>query len=222
MNPNKDPKKSDYRREKLLLDKVFFSYGRIPLIEAMSMEIAAGVTLFRGYSGCGKSTLLKLIAGYLPPDRGSIILPSPWHSPSKDFQRKGLGFVFQQLNMLPLVSVEQNLAIVASLAQVPKKAMRQRINQLLDTLGIEEYRKKKPRYLSGGQQQRAAIARALVKEPKVLLLDEPTSGLDDDNTNAIKDFISNHLQRGTICIISTHDKRLEDIANAVFDFNVSH
>jgi ABC-type lipoprotein export system ATPase subunit len=76
--------------------------------------------------------------------------------------------------------------------------------------------------LSGGQQQRAAIARALVKEPKVLLLDEPTSGLDDGNTSAIKEFISNNLQPGTICIISTHDKRLEDIANAVFDFNIPH
>jgi ABC-type lipoprotein export system ATPase subunit len=188
----------------------------------MSMEIAAGVTLFRGYSGCGKSTLLKLIAGYLSPDQGNIILPSPWHSPSREFQRKGLGFVFQQLNMLPLVSVEQNLAIVASLAQMPKAAMRQRINELLTTLGIEEYRRQKPRSLSGGQQQRAAIARALVKEPKVLLLDEPTSGLDDGNTSAIKEFISNNLQPGTICIISTHDKRLEDIANAVFDFNIPH
>jgi ABC-type methionine transport system ATPase subunit len=93
--------------------------------------------------------------------------------------------VFQQLNLLPLANVERNLELVGSLAGLSRKQLADRTNQWLSVLGLEPYAKRIPQTLSGGQQQRAAIARALIKEPSVLLLDEPTSGLDDLNARVI-------------------------------------
>ena len=91
---------------------------------------------------------------------------------------------------------------------------------LFGRLGLMEFRKRKPSALSGGQQQRAAVARALIKWPQVLLLDEPTSGLDEVNTKVIKDLIMTSLPKGCICIVSSHDYRLEEIADEIIDFNI--
>ena len=145
---------------------------------------------------------------------------TPWHKPSKKFQREGLGFVFQQLNLLPLANLVGNLNLVASLAGISKRQTKERSDLLFEKLGLTELRKKKPGSLSGGQQQRAAIARALVKKPKVLLLDEPTSGLDDDNTKVIKQLLETSLPKNCICILSSHDHRLEEIADEIIDFNL--
>jgi ABC-type lipoprotein export system ATPase subunit len=130
-----------------------------------------------------------------------------------------MGVVFQQLNLLPLASVEQNLSIVASLAGVSVVDCRQRSEDLLKRLGLYDLRKRRPGSLSGGQQQRAAIARALIKAPAVLLLDEPTSGLDDSNTNIIIDLITSALPEHCVCLISTHDHRIEPIGDEIIDFN---
>ena len=152
--------------------------------------------------------------------KGCIKVPVPWHKPSKKFQREGLGFVFQQLNLLPLANLVGNLNLVASLAGISRRQTKERSDLLFEKLGLTELRKKKPGSLSGGQQQRAAIARALVKNPKVLLLDEPTSGLDDDNTKVIKQLLETSLPKNCICILSSHDHRLEEIADEIIDFNL--
>ena len=186
-----------------------------------SHSFSSGISLVKGYSGCGKSTLLKLIAGYLHPQKGCIKVPAPWHKPSKKFQREGLGFVFQQLNLLPLANLVGNLNLVASLAGISRRQTKERSDLLFEKLGLTELRKKKPGSLSGGQQQRAAIKNfALVKKPKVLLLDEPTSGLDDDNTKVIKQLLETSLPKNCICILSSHDHRLEEIADEIIDFNL--
>lgn len=200
--------------------EISFGYDRNVVFDHFSHSFGQGITLIKGYSGCGKSTLLKLIAGYLQPRAGKVLLPEPWGKPSKRFQREGLGFVFQQLNLLPLASLEDNLMIVSSLAGVHGEVAIDRMNDLLGRLGLRELSKKKPSALSGGQQQRAAIARALIKEPNVLLLDEPTSGLDDGNTHAIKDLLQEALPRKCVCIISSHDHRLEELTNEIIDFNI--
>lgn len=200
-------------------EKLHFRYEKDYVLESFSYTFAQGITLLKGYSGCGKSTLLKLIAGYLRPEEGTIVLPHPWLRPNVNFQRQGLGFVFQQLNLLPLASIERNLDIVGSIAGLPRAVTRQRTDELFKQLGLEILRNKKPGVLSGGQQQRAAIARALIKMPAVLLLDEPTSGLDDANTQVIKNLLISALPEQCICLISTHDQRLEEISNEIIDFN---
>jgi ABC-type lipoprotein export system ATPase subunit len=188
------------------------------VIEGFSHEFQTGITLIKGASGCGKSTLLRLLAGYLEADRGVITTPSG-SSPSKDYQRRDVGFVFQQLNLLPLATVERNLEMAGSLAGLPADELRRRSAQWLDALGLREFSRRRPMSLSGGQQQRAAIARALVKEPQVLLLDEPTSGLDDLNTQVISRALENYVTGPRICVICSHDARLDLIANEVLDFN---
>ena len=94
------------------------------------------------------------------------------------------------------------------------------VDEVTELLGIGPLLDRKPGQLSGGQQQRAAIARALIKSPKVLLLDEPTSGLDDDNTKVIKQLLSTSLPQPCFCILSSHDHRLEEIADEIIDFNL--
>lgn len=205
---------------KIKCTNISFRYGKEFIFDSFSHSFKPGISLIKGYSGCGKSTLLKLIAGYLAPQKGAIRLPAPWHKPSKRFQREGLGFVFQQLNLLPLANLSGNLNLVCSLAGISKKVAKERSDLLFGKLGLSDLRKKKPGALSGGQQQRAAIARALVKSPKVLLLDEPTSGLDDDNTKVIKKLLDSSLPRNCFCILSSHDHRLEEIANEIIDFNL--
>lgn len=199
--------------------EIFFGYGQDPVFNSFTHTFGEGVTLIKGYSGCGKSTLLKLIAGYLEPQKGQVVLPSPWGNPTKQFQRDGLGFVFQQLNLLPLADLEGNLNLVASLGGISREETKTRISILLSELGLSELKNKKPGHLSGGQQQRAAIARALIKQPRILLLDEPTSGLDDANTKIIKQILDTSLTDNCICILSSHDQRLEEIADEIIDFN---
>ena len=197
-----------------------FGYGKDDIFTDFSHDFGRGISLLRGYSGSGKSTLLKLLAGFLSPKRGKISLPEPWIQPNQVFQRKGLGFVFQHLNLLPLASVRSNLVMVASLAGMNSKIRETRIDELLESLQISSLSKRKPSQLSGGQQQRAALGRALVKKPSVLLLDEPTSGLDDKNTEIIKGMITGKLGGANHCIIASHDDRLNEIADETIDFDL--
>lgn len=196
------------------------TYGYVPgqpVISRYSKTFGGGVTLLKGYSGCGKSTLLKLLAGpaFLTPQSGGVALDG--RTMSAEDSRRHVGFVFQQLNLLPLASIGRNIAMSGLLAGVPSREVKLRTRAILAEVGLADFEHRSPETLSGGQQQRAAIARALVKQPAILLLDEPTSGLDDTNT----DLILNILRRiapTTTCIISTHDARLIPVADEVIHF----
>jgi len=163
--------------------------------------------------------LLRLLAGYLEPDEGKIITPTGVKSTNPAYQRRDVGFVFQQLNLLPLASVSRNLELAGSLAGLSLTLLNQRSHQWFKLLGLEEFAHRKPASLSGGQQQRAAIARALIKDPAVLLLDEPTSGLDDLNAQVIAHTLREYVVAPRICVICSHDSRLTAIAHEVLDFN---
>jgi ABC-type multidrug transport system ATPase subunit len=189
------------------------------IIEDFSGTFGPGITLIKGASGCGKSTLLRLLAGYLPPCTGFIRTPIEGSPEEAEFQRRYLGFVFQQLNLLPLATVSRNLALAASLAGLSSEETRERSARWLQLLGMDSFADRLPKSLSGGQQQRAAIARALVKEPSVLLLDEPTSGLDDLNTRVISRALRQFVTGGRICVVCSHDQRLESLADEILDFN---
>ena len=200
---------------------IWFRYhARAPwVIQNFSHEFGPGIVMIKGASGCGKSTLLRMLAGYLEPGRGVISTPTGLPATCKDYQRRDVGFVFQQLNLLPLATVERNLEMAGSLAGLHGDTVRQRTDYWLRTLGLAEFGKRRPMSLSGGQQQRAAIARALVKEPQILLLDEPTSGLDDLNTQVISRALQNFVTGSRICVICSHDARLDPLAHEILDFN---
>lgn len=195
-----------------------FGYGSIRVFDRFDARFAPGLHLLKGFSGCGKSTLLKLVAGYLHPSAGSVTLPDG-SLPNSAFQRRSLGFVFQQLNLLPLASLRRNLELVGALAGLPRATVRARTEKFLTLLGLEALADRLPSTLSGGQQQRAAIARALIKEPSVLLLDEPTSGLDDLNTRVIAKLLGSHLPPACVCLVATHDLRLATLPHEGLDFN---
>jgi ABC-type lipoprotein export system ATPase subunit len=206
-------------RGNLHCEALRFGYGREPVLDGFTHTFKPGLTLIKGFSGCGKSTLLKLAAGYLELSAGRITVPGGGSPQSAVYQRVHLGFVFQQLNLLPLASVRRNLELVGALAGLPRPAVRERSTRYLGLLGLDELAGRLPSSLSGGQQQRAAIARALIKEPRVFLLDEPTSGLDDLNCRVITRLLDQHLPEGCVCLVATHDHRLEEITHESLDFN---
>jgi ABC-type lipoprotein export system ATPase subunit len=205
----------------LACEHLFFRYSRKSdwVINDFSHPFAPGITLIKGSSGCGKSTLLRILAGYLKASGGTVRTPRGVAPSDRDFQRKELGFVFQQLNLLPLATVARNLQMAGSLAGLPHAETIERTQRWLALLGLRQFADRRPAFLSGGQQQRAAIARALIKEPTVLLLDEPTSGLDDLNTQVISNTLRQFVTGSRVCVICTHDHRLDYIADEVLDFN---
>lgn len=198
-----------------------FTYSRRspPVFEKQSFSFGQGINLLKGYSGCGKTTLLKILAGYLRPQAGTVATPSGHPACSVGYQRVEMSFLFQQFNLLPLASVQRNLELAGELAGLKHSLIKERSSYWTEKLGLSPLRHRKAKNLSGGQQQRAAIARSLMKESEILLLDEPTSGLDDLNTRLIIKALREMEGRDCICIICTHDSRLEELPHEVTDFN---
>lgn len=219
--PSTAPHDNSVKSPALRCQSIAFRYSQsaAPVLQDFDHDFAPGITLITGASGCGKSTLLRLLAGYLHPDQGTIITPRGGPPTDPLFQQQDVGFVFQQLNLLPLASVYRNLELAGSLAGIPASTLSARIQHWLGLLGLTQHAGRRPNSLSGGQQQRAAIARALIKDPTVLLLDEPTSGLDDLNTRVIIHTLSHHIAADRICVICSHDHRLHSIAHEILDFN---
>lgn len=205
----------------LSCNNIYYRYGRRApwVLEDFSHDFNSGIHLIKGYSGCGKSTLLRIIGGYLKQQRGVVDIEG-YRSNNTKFKKKDLGFVFQQLNLLPLANIKRNLNLAAALAGIPRREREANTDKYLNLLGLGEFKKRLPKSMSGGQQQRASIARALIKEPKVLLLDEPTSGLDDLNTEVIIKVLNEFIDGGNrLAIICTHDSRLDKVAHDILDFN---
>jgi len=201
-------------------DHIYYRYKRSAdwVLDDFSHQFSAGIHLIKGYSGCGKSTLLRIMGKLLTPTVGQVLLHG---APlTRHYRNAQMGFVFQQLNLLPIATVRRNLHLAGALGGISKAVASERMDHYLSRLGLEHLATKTPSTLSGGQQQRATIARALIKEPDVLLLDEPTSGLDDMNTTVIKNVLTEFTACGSRCvIICTHDHRLDEIAHEILDFN---
>lgn len=200
---------------KIELNNVSFRYpGKSEdLFDGFDFVAEPGITLLKGYSGCGKSTLLRLIAGYLKPHKGEVLTDSSNRVGSNRYLIEDLGFVFQQTNLLPLATLNRNIKLSGLSNNTARRA------ELLKRFGLKKIADCRPCELSGGQIQRAAIARALAKNPPILLLDEPTSGLDDLNTKVILNALTDFLPKDSVCLIATHDQRLNDIADEILDFN---
>ncbi len=154
---------------------VFEDAHPVHALEDVSLEARQGEFIaLVGPSGCGKSTLLRLIAGLLPPTRGRILFDGEVVlGPRAD-----IGFVFQDVNLLPWRTVEANVRLPLEILGVPRQEAHARVQEMLDLVGLQGFEKVYPHQLSGGMQQKAALARALVKLPRLLLLDEPFGALD--------------------------------------------
>jgi len=203
----------------LSCENISFGYNRKELVfKDFSYIFRPGVTVLKGYSGSGKTTLLKLLAGYLKVSAGRICTPTGLKVTSRRYHRRDVAYMFQGINLLPLMTVERNLKLAAEMAMLPRSQWKPRFESLLADLGLQELRNRRADKLSGGQAQRAALARTLMKDAPTVLLDEPTSGLDDANTAIIKKLVLKDAAR-RICIISTHDSRLLELANEIIDFD---
>jgi putative ABC transport system ATP-binding protein len=174
-----------------------------------------------GPSGCGKTTLLSIIAGTLHADAGEIeVFGNKLHKmPRGDltrFRLDHLGFVFQSFNLIPTLSVAENVAVPLLLHGVPHAEALRRASLMLEKVGLKGREKSRPATLSGGQQQRVAIARALVHEPPLLICDEPTSALDKDTGATVMELIRDLSRAPDRCvIIVTHDHRIFKYADRI-------
>ena len=152
-----------------------------------------------GKSGCGKSTLLHIIGGLEPASRGRVLLDGRDLAGLSEpeltrFRRDRVGVVFQSFNLLPLLTLEDNVALPRVLQGVPYEQSREEANHWLSAVGLSARRQHKPHQVSGGEMQRAAIARALINQPAVILADEPTGNLDSATAAQILELFS-HLRR---------------------------
>lgn len=176
-----------------------------------------------GASGSGKSTLLQIIGCLDKPTSGKIIVESKETTSLSDnvlseLRQNAIGFIFQSFYLQPFLRLNDNLAVPAMFANKKKKDIDSKVNQLLQQVGLSERAKHFPKELSGGQIQRAAIARALVNNPRILLADEPTGNLDSVNSQAIiKLFRSIRDTFGTTIIIVTHDADIARQADRVIE-----
>jgi putative ABC transport system ATP-binding protein len=174
-----------------------------------------------GPSGSGKSTLLHLVGGLDKPSEGEITLAGKALSLLKDKQitllrRRNVGFVFQFFNLLPTLTAEENIILPILIDGKSPKNYQERLDHLLDLIGLKDRRRHKPEQLSGGEQQRVALARALVTEPAILLADEPTGNLDTKTGTLIMDLLRRSCDElGQTIIVVTHDPRAASFADRV-------
>jgi ABC-type lipoprotein export system ATPase subunit len=191
--------------------------GGVTALNALSLDIARHEFVsITGPSGCGKSTLLHLLGGMDRPDSGSIVVDGlPLHTADETmltaFRRKTLGTVFQFFHLMPTFSVAENVALPLLLAGSALAPARARAAELLELVGLQDRAAHFPNQLSGGQMQRAALARALVHEPALLLADEPTGNLDTQNASQVLELLAKiaSLRRTTLVVV-THS---EEVAN---------
>jgi putative ABC transport system ATP-binding protein len=195
------------------VDRVTCAFGARRVLEDFSFSLEAGAqALLLGPSGSGKTTLIYLLCGLISPDSGSVriageVISALPQSKRDALRRAHVGVVFQTLRLVSALSVRANLALAQKLSGKAQDSGA--VEVLLDRLGIAHRGHAKTSELSQGEAQRAAIARALITRPSLLIADEPTSALDDDNAAVVADLlIETAKAEGAALLIATHDSRL--------------
>ncbi len=187
-------------------------YNETPVIQNFSMKIDAGEKIvILGQSGCGKTTVLRLLAGFISPDSGEIIIDNQIVAAEgkiiKEPEERNLGMVFQDLALWPHLSVKGNLEFGLKAKGVQKSKREKYIPEMLKLMQMEKSVHAKPAELSGGQQQRVALARALILHPEILIMDEPLSSLDQDlNVRLRKEILKLQKKIGFALLYVTHDR----------------
>ena len=191
----------------LAVDDLHLTYGDNPVLKGVSMNLKRGeVVSLLGPSGSGKTTLLRAVAGLEKPTQGSIVIGNNKvydGTPRSEVpaEERNLGLVFQSYALWPHKTVFENVAYPLKLRKVPAKEIQQRVQDVLDQLGLGHLGKRHPHQLSGGQQQRVAIGRALASRPQLLILDEPTEGIQPSVIKEIGQVIAQLARRGDMAIL---------------------
>jgi putative spermidine/putrescine transport system ATP-binding protein len=191
----------------LLIDHVSKDLGGRTIVADMQLEVHAGeLTCLLGPSGCGKTTTLRMIGGFIQPDAGAILIDGSDVSRLAP-EKRPTAMVFQNYALWPHMSVFKNVSFGLRLRKLPKREIKQRVENVLELVGLTHHVHSFPARISGGEQQRVALARALVLEPKVLLLDEPLSNLDAKLRVRVREDIREIQQRvGITTVFVTHDQ----------------
>ena len=205
------------------LNKFYLEGGeKREVLRNVSLKIQEGqIVALLGRSGSGKSTLLNLLAGIDEPSSGSIRIAKTRLNELDEhqrtlFRRKNIGFVFQSFNLIPTLTVEENLLLPMELNGESAKIAKARVAELMQELGLEDRLESFPDRLSGGEQQRVAIARALIHDPNLVLADEPTGNLDrQTGEQALRLFRALIRKAGKTMIVATHSSDVLGIADRV-------
>jgi putative ABC transport system ATP-binding protein len=197
------------------LENVTKRYGPQPVLEAADLQVERGqMVAVMGRSGSGKSTLLRLIGGLEAADAGVVRVDGTDLTALTETQRarrrrQGLGFVFQSFNLIPTLTVAENVELPLALNNVAPGDVRRRSRALLEELGLGSCADRFPEDISGGEQQRVAIARAVIHEPKLVLADEPTGNLDAETAHHVLELLRRTCrERDATLIIATHSAEI--------------
>ena len=189
--------------------------GGAVALEDINVHISPGEFVFLvGPSGAGKSTFIRLISREIEPTSGQILVDGVDVMKLKrgdiPYLRRQLGIVFQDFRLLNDRTAYENVAFAMQVIEAPSHKIRQRVNEVLDLVGLKGRRNNYPGEMSGGEQQRVAIARAIVNDPLLVIADEPTGNLDPETSKEIMEIFSEINSRGTTIIMATHDKTMVD------------
>lgn len=193
---------------RLVVSDIALTYDTVPILDGVNFTLEQGEhALLLGPSGSGKSSLLNIICGLQTPDSGAVTLGG--ETVSDAVRKSHMGIIFQTLRLVSALNVRQNLLLAQKLSGTGKDAAK--VDAVLEQLGIAARARARPFELSQGEAQRAAIARALVVSPKLLIADEPTSALDKDNTHNVAQMLIKAAENaGASLLIATHDDRLTE------------
>lgn len=195
----------------------------VPVLTGLTFEVKQGeIVAIVGKSGSGKSTLLHIIAGFMSPEKGSIIVNGQETANLNEMERaqfrlNNFGFIFQNFQLMPGLTAFENIELPLKLKGVTTKKRKASVKQLMKKVGLEEVSDHYPNELSGGQQQRVSIARALITNPPIIFADEPTGSLDSETEQDILLLIQDLNQTlGVTFVMITHDEEVASIAHRKF------
>lgn len=195
--------------------KISHNYDKDTALNNISLQIKEGeFVCLIGESGSGKTTLLSILSTLLKPSKGQIFFEGSSYQNIKnidEFRQKNVGFIFQFHYLINYLTLFENVKLANN------NATEEEISKIFTLLGIEELKTKFPTEISGGQRQRAAIARALINNPRVLFADEPTGNLDSKNAKKVFELFKELSEKGMTIVVATHNKELAEMADKIYE-----